>query len=179
MTIFTEWLSEALTNMYGPVLPEKYLGGCDSRMASFNCAERPSVGIEVLYFALAAGSTGSPVPEYNFLRAEKPADFILKTMQQTDQSLTTKYGPNVASWLTPAVPKVWETVGPLGDPWSSSDEQLTREPDQKRGAMGMFVVFRNGKVDYCDAVPPGQSGFVAPDGHKDVHYSDQLLLYTG
>ena len=179
MTIFTEWLSEALNKMYGPVLPEKYLGGCRSRIASVNCADWPGIGVEVLYFALAHGRTGSPVPEYDFLRGTKPGDFILETLRQTDRTLTAKYGRDVSAWLTPAKPKVWETVGPLGEPWSSPDEELTREPDQKRGTMGMFFVFRNGTVSYCDAIPPGQSGFVAPDGRKDVHYSDQLSLYTG
>ncbi len=179
MTIFTEWLSAALTKMYAPLLPAKYMGGCDSRMESFNCAKRPSIAIEVLYFALAAGKTGSPVPQYDLLRGKAPDAFILEALQQSEKTLSAKYGQNVSGWLTPAVPKVWETVGSLGDPWSTPDEVLTREPDQKRGAMGMYIVFRNGKVDYCDAVPPGQSGFVAPDGQKDVHYSDQLLLYTG
>jgi penicillin amidase len=28
------------------------------------------------------------------------------------------------------------------------------------------------------AAPPGQSGFIAPDGTKSPHYSDQLELYT-
>jgi penicillin amidase len=179
LTIFTEWLSEALNKMYAPVLPDKYLGGCDSRTESLNCAERPAIGIEILYFALADGKTGSPVPEYNFLRGEKANDFILETLQQTDKILTAKYGQSVSGWLTSARPKIWRTVGSLGEPWSSPDEELMREPDEKRGAMGAFFVFRNGKVSYCDAVPPGQSGFVAPDGRKDEHYSDQLSLYTG
>jgi penicillin amidase len=179
LTIFTEWLSEALDKMYDPVLPEKYLGGCRSRTASANCAERPALSVAVLYFALANGKTGSPVPEYDFLRGTKPDDFIRETLAETDKALTVKYGRNIAGWLTPARSKVWETVGPLGDPWSSPGEELKREPDEKRGTMGMFMVFRNGKVSYCDAIPPGESGFVAPDGRKDTHYSDQLTLYTG
>ena len=179
VTIFSEWLSVALNKLYSPVLPDKYLGGCHSRISSFNCADRPGAGIDVLYFALTDGKTGSPVPEYDFLHGEKANDFIIETLEQTDKNLTAKYGPAIDGWLTEANPKTWRTVGPLGTPWSNPDEEMTREPDEKRGTMGTLFVFRNGKVNYCDAIPPGQSGFVAPDGSKDPHYSDQFSLYTG
>lgn len=179
MTIFNEWLSEALDKMYDPILPTEYLGGCRSRIASANCYEHHGTGVAVLYFSLANGKTGSPVPDYDFLRGETSADFIREVLQHTEKVLSAKFGQSIPGWLTPATPKVWETVGPIGDPWSSPAEELRREPDQKRGSMGMFMVFRNGKVTYCDAIPPGQSGFVAPDGGKDAHYSDQLSLYTG
>jgi penicillin amidase len=179
MTIFTEWLAEALDKLYGTVLPEDYLGGCRAKIAAANCYEHHGTGVAVLYFSLTNGRTGSPVPEYDFLRGQNPADFVRDVLEQTDKTLTARYGQNISDWLMPARPKVWETVGPLGDPWSSPTEELRREPDQKRGTMGMLMVFRNGKVTYCDAIPPGESGFVASDGRKDPHYADQLSLYTG
>jgi penicillin amidase len=30
----------------------------------------------------------------------------------------------------------------------------------------------------CTAAPPGQSGFIAPNGTKSPHYADQMKLYA-
>lgn len=40
-----------------------------------------------------------------------------------------------------------------------------------------MVVFRNGKVTECEVAPPGESGFVAPDGTRANHYDDQMGLF--
>src|SRR5690606_21652369 len=82
------------------------------------------------------------------------------------------------TWLLEARPKTWDPLSPAEVPWSGADEKFVSKPDQKRGTMNVMYVFRNGKVSMCDATPPGQSGFVAPDGTPDPHYKDQLQLYT-
>lgn len=38
--------------------------------------------------------------------------------------------------------------------------------------------FHEGRVSFCAVTPPGQSGFIAPDGTKSPHYEDQLQLYA-
>jgi penicillin amidase len=63
-------------------------------------------------------------------------------------------------------------------PWSSPEERIEYPVDQQRGTMSAFYVFRDGKVTMCDAVPPGQSGFVAPDGKPSPYYRDQQDIYT-
>ena len=47
-----------------------------------------------------------------------------------------------------------------------------------RGTQNHQVSFSgDGDVVMCTVAPPGQSGFVAPDGAKTVHYDDQLELF--
>src|SRR5690606_37812864 len=62
VAIYYEWLTVALEKLYGPVLPEKYLGGCESKIATFNCPYGQPLSAAVLYSTLTKGSTGSPVP---------------------------------------------------------------------------------------------------------------------
>ena len=47
-----------------------------------------------------------------------------------------------------------------------------------RGTENDMIRFRDGKVTFCAVTPPGQSGFIAPDGTKSPHYQDQLQLYA-
>ena len=47
-----------------------------------------------------------------------------------------------------------------------------------RGTENDMIRFRDGKVTFCAVTPPGQSGFIAPDGTKSPHYEDQLQLYA-
>lgn len=179
IAIYYEWLSAALNEFYGDVLPEKYLTGCGVRWQSYNCPYGQPDSAVVLYFALADGETGSPVPEYDFLKGRDRDAFILEALEEADRKLTEKYGQNIATWLADVRPKTWHTDGPLGDPWTIPDQQMQWSPNQKRGTMSLMFVFRNGKVSMCDVIPPGQSGFLAPDGREGDHYADQLQLYTG
>ena len=40
-----------------------------------------------------------------------------------------------------------------------------------RGTENDMIRFRDGKVSFCAVTPPGQSGFIAPDGTKSPHYA--------
>ena len=46
-----------------------------------------------------------------------------------------------------------------------------------RGTQNHKVVFTPQGVSMCSVAPPGQSGFIAPDGTPSRHYSDQMALY--
>jgi penicillin amidase len=177
-TAFYGWLGDALTRFYEKDVPQKYMAGCKARITTLNCPYFQSSGAAVFYYALAEGKTGSPVPGADFLHGVKPADFIRQTLAETDQKLTAKYGPNIATWLSETRPKTWDNRSAMMVPWAEPSEKLTLRPNQKRGSMNAMYIFRNGKVTMCDAAPPGQSGFIAPDGKADPHYTDQQLLYT-
>jgi penicillin amidase len=48
-----------------------------------------------------------------------------------------------------------------------------------RGTENNRIVFNKDGVSYCDVTPPGQSGFIKPDGEPSPHAHDQLRLYAG
>jgi len=172
------WMGIALTRFFERDMPKKYLGGCGSREAELNCGWGQPLGAQVLYFALAQGKDGSLTPAYDFLHGTAPDAFIRATLTEAAKTLTDRYGGDTDKWLLDTRPKTWRTLSPMGVPWSSPNEKIVVKPNQKRGTMNAMYVFRGGKVTMCEAVPPGQSGFIAPDGTPDPHYRDQLQIYS-
>ncbi len=176
-TAFYGWMGTALTALFSQDIPASYMGGC-GRGQNLNCPYGQPLGGSVLYFHLTQGKTGSPVPEYDFMHGKAPKDFMLETLAAADKELSAKQGPDIAKWMAPTNDKTWTHQSAMQVPWAGADERIVQHPDQKRGSMNAMYVFKNGKVTMCDSVPPGQSGFIAPDGKKDPHYADQQLLYT-
>jgi len=175
---FYQWMETALSRFFERDLPKKYLGGCGSEEAEINCAWGRPLGAQVLYFALMQGKDATPLPPYDFLHGTSPDAFLRATLAEADTALTTRYGTDPAKWLLETRPKTWRTFSPMDVPWSSPNEKIVLKPNQKRGTMNAMYVFRGGKVSMCDSVPPGQSGFIAPDGTPDPHYKDQQQIYT-
>ena len=46
-----------------------------------------------------------------------------------------------------------------------------------RGTENDLIVITSKGVQDCEVTPPGQSGFIAPEGTKAKHYQDQLEMY--
>jgi len=175
---YYEWMETALTRFYSRDLPKKYLGGCGARGTVLNCPWGQPLGAQVLFFALNEGRDGTPKPPFDFLHGEPTAAFIRATLADAEKALSARYGAEPSTWLLETRPKAWSTLSPMDVPWSGPGEGYEIKPNQKRGTMNAMYVFKNGKVSMCDAVPPGQSGFVAPDGKADPHYRDQQQIYT-
>ena len=65
----------------------------------------------------------------------------------------------------------------IGAPQAGADELLSLPSYMNRGTQNDKVVLGAKGVVLCTAAPPGQSGFVAPDGRKSPHYADQMALF--
>lgn len=177
--IYYEWLGQAETALFRNDLPEAYLGGCGTA-SSYNCPNGQSFGAHILYFALTDGRTGSPRLQYDLLHGVTADALIRAALIETDRILTERYqSADIDRWLAPIRAKTWTPTNPRGLPWAGRDERFSRSPDQNRGTMNALFAFRNGQVSMCDSIPPGQSGFISPDGTRDPNYANQLDLYTG
>jgi penicillin amidase len=170
-------MQAALTGLFTQDMPATMLKGCGQGQ-SLNCPYGQPLGASVLYFHLTKNAPDAFVPEYDFLHGKEPNAFMRETLAIADKELSAKHGPEIAKWLVPTNDKTWTHQSAMQVPWAGVDERIVQHPDQKRGSMAAMYVFKNGKVTMCDAIPPGQSGFIAPDGTKDPHYRDQQLLYT-
>ena len=83
----------------------------------------------------------------------------------------------ITAWRTPVTPHVFLTKNFIGAPQANADELLTLPSYMNRGTQNDKVVLSARGVSLCTAAPPGQSGFVAPDGTKSPHYADQMELF--
>lgn len=122
----------------------------------------------------------SGVPQaYDFFNGADPDTVVLAALDKTRAALTEQYGSgDVSTWLLPLDQHVFDTKNYLGIPQADPDERLAIGTAMNRGTENDMIRFRDGKVSFCAVTPPGQSGFVAPDGTKSPHYQDQLQLYA-
>jgi penicillin amidase len=67
----------------------------------------------------------------------------------------------------------------MGIPMTLPDATPELATFMNRGTENNLVRFGPDGVTIEDVTPPGQSGFIAPDGTAAPHAADQLALYEG
>lgn len=128
--------------------------------------------------ALLGAASGVP-QDYDFFNGADPDAVVLAALDKTRVALAEQYGSDdVATWRAPIDQQVFETTNYLGIPQAGADEGLAIGTVMNRGTENNMVRFHDGKVSFCAVTPPGQSGFIAPDGTRSPHYEDQLQLYA-
>lgn len=49
--------------------------------------------------------------------------------------------------------------------------------EQNRGTENNMIVMKRDAIVGFEVTPPGQNGFISPDGEKGAHYDDQFEMY--
>ncbi len=138
---------------------------------------RPGNGTKLVYNALLGPKAGVP-QTHDFFNGEDPGAVLRATLAQAMAQLTARFGSDTRTWLTPVTPHAFLTSNFMGAPQAGADELLKLPSFMNRGTQNDKIVFgAGGGVSMCTAAPPGQSGFVAPDGRKAPHYGDQMALF--
>ena len=75
-------------------------------------------------------------------------------------------------------PRPYSARNFLGIPQAGENEALMTPVEQNRGTENNMIVLRPGAIEGWEVTPPGQSGFISPDGTRSDHYDDQLEMYT-
>lgn len=178
-TIFQKWLPTMLKNTFQ-----------DDYQAFFwmvSSAGYPAVppsgstnvqtGVKILLNALLGDDSTIP-NEYDFFNDGDPLEVVRNSLTETIDALNTQYGTDdMSKWILPVVPQKFFHTNFYGVPQANPDEALTLPINMNRGTQNHMVVLKPGSIEGINVCPPGQSGFVAPDGTKNPHYSDQMALY--
>lgn len=171
VTIFRAWLAAMIDKVIADDSPVVNLSPNLIRVAT---------GPQLLYNALLGEDSGVP-QNYDFFNgasAGEKQELIIETLRETVASLARTHGSDdIGSWLSPYGPHVFSTRNFLGVQQASGDEELRLPSAMNRGTQNNIVIFSDDGVSLCTVAPPGQSGFIAPDGTKSPHYDDQLELY--
>lgn len=178
-TIMRTWLPIMYRNLLQADLPPAVFAAYAS--AGYANADtvgsiRPGQGSKLLYNALLGARAGVPQTIDFFHGADKNA-MIRAALAEALAQLTTRFGADKSKWLTPAIPHSFLPKNFIGAPQAGADETLTLPTYMNRGTQNHQVVFTRQGVTMCTAAPPGQSGFIAPNGRKSPHYADQMQLY--
>lgn len=161
----------------------------DEMVAGVLLDDAPSIPAKVMQIRIALPSAllnnallgqDAGVPQaYDFFNGQDPDAVVLAALETTRTALTEQFGSDdVATWRLPLDQHVFDTKNYLTIPQASPDEGLAIGTAMNRGTENDMVRFHDGKVSFCAVTPPGQSGFVAPDGTRSPHYDDQLQLYA-
>ena len=125
--------------------------------------------IEVLY--------ARTPPAYDLFNGEGGEALVLKALTAALEALEKEKGPEMKQWRIPAPTRPFGHKNFLGIPQTMESETLTTRLEQNRGTENNLIVFTPQGVTSYEVVPPGQSGFIAPDGTKSRHFNDQLKMY--
>lgn len=173
-TIFEKWLEVMLEKTFEDDLRDQF-----GRVSGtgYPPGNSPSTGTKVLYHSLLGPDSTIP-NNYDFFNGADPGVIIFNALTETLSALTASFGTSdMNEWLTPVVPLKFSYKNFLGIPQAGPDEDLYLPISMNRGTQNHMVELKPWKADGCNVCPPGASGFVAQDGTKDPHYSDQMELY--
>lgn len=180
--IMRAWLPLLFTRVLSDDLPEKVFAAYSSAGYARPVEQlsvRPAAGTKVIYNAILGAKAGVP-QKVDVFNGAKPQDVLLATYREAMASLRASKGTNLATWTVPISHIGYSDKNFLGVPQAGPDEAIVGPEYANRGTENNMAVLRSdpSQARLCIAAPPGQSGFIAPDGTKSRHYADQLDLYA-
>lgn len=184
--IMDAWLTAMLAKTVAKVVPTPFdnwytASGYETTQEGPTSSMNLSTGSKILYEALRGPQSGVP-QRFDLFSGAQPDDVIRDALSQAWMSLSARYGNDITQWKTPVVTLTFRANNFFGVPQADASESIHVPNYQNRGTENDLIVFGStaaqGKVQAWDVVAPGESGFVAPDGTRSPHYSDQLTLYT-
>jgi penicillin amidase len=177
--IFRAWLQHMLTLSLGGILPAEqaswfldtgYMTPGESTTGSQNI----SVGTKILYQGMTAGSKSSG---FDIFKGRDVDSLMMEALRLAVNDLNKSQGGKMSAWQTRVSNTTYQTKNFLNVPQAGSDEHVQNRLAMNRGTENDMVVFTHEGVTGVEVTPPGQSGFIAPDGKRSKHFDDQLSLF--
>src|SRR5437867_217210 len=180
-SIMRTWLPAMLKRTLADAIPEsyfKYYASAGYPMAGVPVTGSVNIqpGTKVLYQALR-GKKAGVAQNYDWFNGKDPLEVVREALTDSVAQLKQQYGDDMQKWLLPVAEHVYLTNNFLGIPQAGSDEVLKNPVMMNRGTENDLIVITSKGVQDCEVTPPGQSGFIAPEGTKAKHYQDQLEMY--
>ena len=173
--IMQTWLTQFLTQAFDDTLPEPYNGifsnaGYPGPEVTTASGQNIQIGTKALHYNLSDQG-------YDFLNGN-PDAAILSALDATNKELSKTYGNNMSNWLAPVGIIRYNHKNFRGIPQTLPAQEQDTAIAMNRGTENNMTVFTEDGVKAWETVPPGQSGFVAPDGTTTTHYNDQTDEYA-
>lgn len=177
-TIMRAWLPKLAQAVLEDDLPqdvyEKYAASIYSEPQG---SVRPAEATKLIHNALA-GEQAGVAQTVDLFNGEDHGRVLRQSFESAMEQVRAEQGADPGRWLTPVTPHRYKTENFMGIPQTTADNALTTHQYMNRGTQNDLVHLTEGGAGMCVAAPPGQSGYIAPDGTRSAHYQDQLELYT-
>lgn len=179
--IFRTWLEEMYQLALLPLIPEKHQASYSSTGFATDAGPNPgsinlSMGTKVLLRALEL-EQHPDASRYAIFAETGSQAVIQQALENTYARLSAQQGPNPKNWQLASSIHRFSDKNFTGTPQTSPGNTYQFTGYQNRGTENNRVIFSAEGVEFCDAMPPGQSGFMDRHGKRSPHYDDQLSLY--
>jgi penicillin G amidase len=170
--LYQAFIGHLLRALYQPIIP-KTGAAKEHAVRDFLDYDTvfPSMGIKIAYATLSSKS------ESALLGKRRAWVVIADALGTALNDVVATYGGNLNNWKARPTKHVFGTRNYAGVPQTTDTAEMSLPVLMNRGSENDQIVFTKGKVSYCDVTPPGESGFIAPDGTRSKHGADQLPLY--
>lgn len=175
--IMRAWLPLLMEEVLADNLPEDvYQSYADDIYPELGGSARPASGVKLIYNALLGDDAGVK-QNIDFFDGQDPSEILLDSYLTAIDQLKAEHGEDPASWQADTDTWEFQHQNFIGVDQANEDEILDAPLFQNRGTENNLVQLKNDEASMCAAAPPGQSGFINPEGKPDEHYQDQLELY--
>ncbi|MET0532000.1 MAG: penicillin acylase family protein [Microvirga sp.] len=188
LPIFREWL----TTMLRQTFSDEFDSGSPVFSAVFSpLYPQPSASPRVQLGSTNVGygsrllvnallGEAAPVPQkHDFFNGERPIVLVQRALRTALDTLSQTQGSDMEAWRDRNVPHEFNFRNFLGIPQADPAEFLRLPIYMNRGTENNLEILSSDAIRAFDVTPPGQSGFVAPDGLRSEHYDDQLARFGG
>jgi penicillin G amidase len=174
--IMRAWLPVLFEEVLADDLPEEVYEPYASTIYPETGVARPANGTKLVFNALLGRKAGVE-QSVDFFDGEHGPSVLAETYLQAVDQLEAEHGPDPADWQAPMASHTFRHQNFIGVDQAGEDEEFTALRYMNRGTENDLVHLDGRHAEMCTVAPPGQSGFIAPDGTRDEHYSDQLEMY--
>lgn len=115
---------------------------------------------------------------YDLLNGRSAESAMAEALSLALDNLAAGQGDDIASYKLPVAPRPFSMRNFLGIPQAAATEEKLAPLEQNRGTENNLMIMNEGAIVAWEVTPPGQSGFVAPDGSTNAHYDDQMDMYV-
>ncbi len=163
-------IHEVLADDLGAALPHFAATGYPTADTPTGAGTNIQVAVKAIVEALEGQA------RFDVFNGEAAAEVVAAALRDTVEELAAG-GVALEALRLPVATRPFLTRNFLGVPQAGDDELLVAPIEQNRGTENNMIVMRPNAIEGYEVTPPGQSGFVAPDGTRGAHYDDQLELY--
>lgn len=179
--LFKTWLEEMYKQVLMPVVPESHRAMYSQTGFATQQGPNPgsinlSMGTKVLLRALALEANPDST-RVNVFGDRASQEIMHQALKNAQARLSQEQGADMERWTLPTSVHRFSDKNFTGTPQTTSGNTFAFTGYQNRGTENNRVVFNAQGVEFCDAMPPGQSGFTDRNGVRSPHYEDQLKLY--
>ncbi len=115
--------------------------------------------------------------DYDLLNGMPVSAVIIQALYQTIDQLVAEQGNAITAYRLPVATRPFSNKNFLGIPQAGSDELKVAAIEQNRGTENNMIVMKENSIEGWEVTPPGQNGFIGPDGERGPHYDDQFDMY--